>query len=161
MSEGRIEVLVELYDHPSQWWPVRVSASPSGRHFPIVYERLPEVDYEEESPSQARFDPAGALAKDIPHGAVGRLWDVGEQCWRPWRHAGDSNAHAHTAGTISSGIGRADGLSQPCAPEAVPASAHSHKRAPPASHKARRKAQRGERMRHERLEPAAPETERL
>ena len=111
-SNGRLEVLVELSDLPDQWWPVRlVSDTPSGRYFDIVYEALPEVGYEEETPSKARFDPAGREAVGLPEGAMGQLWDGDEQIWRPWRRP------CATAKDLSaSSTGRVEGVAPSYAP---------------------------------------------
>ena len=94
MQSRRIEVFVEMTE-VDQWWPVRVSAAPvDERHYDIVYEPLPACGYDEETPSKARFDPAGKAAKGVPDGALGRLFDCNEQCWRPWRDVGGSSSSA-------------------------------------------------------------------
>ena len=94
MQNRRIEVFVEMTE-VDQWWPVRVSATPvDERHYDIVYEPLPTCGYDEETPSKARFDPAGKAAKGVPDGALGRLFDCNEQCWRPWRDVGGSSSSA-------------------------------------------------------------------
>ena len=90
-----IEVFVELCDSPAVWWPVTVSSPPTGKLFDIVYESLPAVGYDEPSPSRGRFDPRAA--DGVPDGAAGRVWDVDEGTWRPWRRAGAADAAAPPA----------------------------------------------------------------
>lgn len=150
-SHGRIEVLVELTDFPEQWWPLRVAAtSADGRNFDIVYERLPSVGYDEESPSRARFDPAGTSAEGVPDGAMGRLWDGDEQCWRPWRLEGGaapprvpSKPEAQAAAEAASSChGAAEPASQAAAPAAPAAQVAGQKRTTMACDRNLSKAQR-------------------
>lgn len=95
----RIEVLVEMTDDPVlQWWPVRVELLPSG-HLPsqyaIIYEVLKTRGYDDETASRARFGfqlNTGDSPVDVEgvQGAEGRLYDLEEGVWRPWRKIVDS-----------------------------------------------------------------------
>ena len=105
-SGERIEVLVEMCDAIEplmQWWPSCVSAPEdgSGSVHPIVYEPLPARGYDEETPSRARFKDAPAPPE---FGGDGRLYDLDEGVWRPWRRiahdglrAGDTIAQGEEA----------------------------------------------------------------
>ena len=103
-SGACIEVLVEMSDEPlEQWWPARVEApSDGGWIHPIAYLPLPSRGYSAETPSKARFGRVSAANKstppaDQPVGADGRLYDVDEGVWRPWRRCGGGTMNAEAA----------------------------------------------------------------
>ena len=89
---GAIEVLVEMSDDPPLvWWPATVVStanSAAESTYPLTYRPLPARGYDEETPSRARFGSlaGGAEGGALPADADGRLYDLEEGVWRPWRH---------------------------------------------------------------------------
>ena len=83
----QIEVLVEMDgDPPVVWWPATVKAPTPGAVMgahPIEYISLPSRGYPDVTPSRARFERASD--GDAPIKADGKLYDLDEGVWRPWR----------------------------------------------------------------------------
>ena len=113
---GKLEVLVEMSDgsgkDPLQWWPCTVEAPLATglmpNTHPLVYHVLRSRGYKEETHSRCRFErPLGGSGSNgnghnkllLPDGANGRLLDVDEGLWRPWRFCavGKSNKPAAAA----------------------------------------------------------------
>ena len=83
---------------PLQWWPCTVEAPLATglmpNTHPLVYHVLRSRGYKEETHSRCRFErPLGGSGSNgnghnkllLPDGANGRLLDVDEGLWRPWR----------------------------------------------------------------------------